>query len=89
MCIRDRALQGAGVFLVSFIPFVEGEGAAVIGMLAGVDPWLAAPVAALAAPTPCLPMHARPLRPRLGAHRGTRHGTRRPWSRRVEKTLRD
>ncbi|XNY99620.1 hypothetical protein ACL90Y_07535 [Micrococcus luteus] len=42
-----EALQGAGVFLVSFIPFVEGEGAAVIGMLAGVDPWLAAPVAAL------------------------------------------
>lgn len=42
-----EALQGAGVFLVSFIPFVEGEGAAVIGMLAGISPWLAAPVAAL------------------------------------------
>ncbi len=42
-----EALQGMGVFLVSFIPFVEGEGAAVIGVLAGIDPWLAAPVAAL------------------------------------------
>lgn len=39
-----EALQGVGVFLVSFIPFVEGEGAAIIGVLAGISPWLAVPV---------------------------------------------
>lgn len=40
-----EALQGLGVFLVSFIPWVEGEGAALIGVLVGVSPWLAIPVA--------------------------------------------
>ena len=39
-----EALQGVGVFLVSFIPFVEGEGAAIIGVVAGISPWLAIPV---------------------------------------------
>lgn len=39
-----EALQGVGVFLVSFIPFVEGEGAAIIGVVAGISPWLAVPV---------------------------------------------
>lgn len=42
-----EALQGVGVFLVSFIPFVEGEGAAIIGVVAGISPWLAIPVGIL------------------------------------------
>lgn len=42
-----EALQGFGVFLVSFIPWVEGEGAALIGVLVGVGPWLAIPAAAV------------------------------------------
>lgn len=40
-------LQGLGVFLVSFIPFVEGEGAGLIGVVAGVHPWVAIPAAVL------------------------------------------
>lgn len=42
-----EALQGVGVFLVSLIPFVEGEGAALIAVIAGVSPWLAVPAAVL------------------------------------------
>ena len=42
-----EALQGVGVFLVSFIPLVEGEGAAIIGVIAGISPWLAIPVGVL------------------------------------------
>ncbi len=42
-----ETLQGVGVFLVSFIPFVEGEGAAIIGVIAGISPWLAIPVGVL------------------------------------------
>lgn len=40
-------LQGLGVFLVSFIPFVEGEGAGLIGVVVGVHPWVAIPAAVL------------------------------------------
>lgn len=42
-----EAFQGIGVFLVSLVPFVEGEGAALIAVILGMDPWLAVPVAIL------------------------------------------
>lgn len=42
------ALQFLGVAVSALIPFVEGHGAAIIGAVAGVSPWLALPVAILA-----------------------------------------
>lgn len=42
------ALQFLGVAVSALVPFVEGEGAAIIGALAGVNPWLSIPVAILA-----------------------------------------
>jgi uncharacterized membrane protein len=41
-------LQLLGVAVSALIPFVEGEGAALIGAVAGVSPWLSIPVAVLA-----------------------------------------
>ena len=41
------ALQFLGVAVSALVPFVEGEGAAIIGALAGVNPWLSIPVAIL------------------------------------------
>ncbi|MFC7401276.1 hypothetical protein [Citricoccus sp. GCM10030269] len=42
------ALQFVGVMLAAFIPYIEGEGGAVLGAIAGMEPWLAIPVAILA-----------------------------------------
>lgn len=39
------ALQFLGVGLAALVPYVEGEGAAIIGAVAGISPWLAIPVA--------------------------------------------
>lgn len=40
-------LQGLGVFLAGLVPFVEGEGAGLIGVVVGVHPWVAIPAAVL------------------------------------------
>lgn len=42
------ALQFLGVAVSALIPFVEGEGAAIIGAVTGISPWLSIPVAILA-----------------------------------------
>ena len=42
------ALRFLGVVVAAFIPYIEGEGAAIIGIIAGMEPWLAIPVAILA-----------------------------------------
>ncbi len=42
------SLQFIGIGLAALIPFVEGEGAAVVGAVAGVNPWVALPMAILA-----------------------------------------
>lgn len=42
------ALQFLGIAVAALVPYVEGEGAAIIGAVAGVNPWLAIPVAILA-----------------------------------------
>lgn len=42
------ALQFLGVALAALVPYIEGEGAAIIGAVAGVNPWLAIPIAILA-----------------------------------------
>lgn len=42
------ALQFLGIGTAALVPFVEGEGAAVIGAVTGVNPWVAVPVAILA-----------------------------------------
>jgi uncharacterized membrane protein len=39
------ALQFLGVAVAALVPYVEGEGGAIIGAVAGVSPWIAVPVA--------------------------------------------
>lgn len=40
-------LQFIGVLVAALVPYVEGEGAAIIGIAAGISPWLSIPVAIL------------------------------------------
>ena len=42
-----EGLQGLGVLLVAAIPMVEGEGAAIIGVLLKINPWIVVPAAVL------------------------------------------
>ncbi|WP_413544078.1 small multi-drug export protein [Citricoccus nitrophenolicus] len=42
------ALQFLGIAVAAFVPYIEGEGAAIIGAIAGINPWIAIPVAIIA-----------------------------------------
>lgn len=42
------ALQFLGIAVAALVPYVEGEGAAIIGAVAGISPWIAIPVAIIA-----------------------------------------
>lgn len=42
------ALQFLGIAVAAFVPYIEGEGAAIIGAVTGINPWIAIPVAIIA-----------------------------------------
>ncbi|MGM7671150.1 small multi-drug export protein [Microbacterium sp. A93] len=42
------ALQFLGIAAAALVPYVEGEGAAIIGAITGINPWIAIPVAIFA-----------------------------------------